>query len=132
MNHKITRLRNQFVLPNEIFHLGLSTGEIAVYAFLVRCEDRKNYTCHPSYATIGEAVGMSRNTVGKYVALLESKRLIETEPTEVTSADGKKHNGNLRYKILPVQDVIEARFMRELHKAQTAMKLQEYDQNHAK
>lgn len=68
-HHYPTRdpLRNYFPLPNEIFTLGLSAGEIAVYAYLMRCEDRKTNQCHPSYATIGKAVGMSRNTVKKHV-----------------------------------------------------------------
>ena len=90
MNQTQTRLRRQFVLPNEIFDLGLSGGEILVYAFLIRCEDRETYTCYPSYDTnrsvqiakqFERAVGMSRNTVGKYVSLLEQKGLIETEQT---------------------------------------------------
>ena len=38
--------RNYFPLPNEIFSLGLSTGEIATYAYLVRCEDRETYQCY--------------------------------------------------------------------------------------
>ena len=33
--------RNYFPLPNEIFTLNLTPGEIAVYAFLMRCEDRE-------------------------------------------------------------------------------------------
>ena len=130
MNETQKRLRRQFVLPNEIFDLGLSGGEILVYAFLIRCEDRETYTCYPSYDTIGSAVGMSRNTVGKYVSLLERKGLIETEPTFFTSKDGKKRNGNLLFRILPIQDVIDARFQRELRKADTARRLQEYDWKH--
>ncbi len=59
-----------------------------MYAFLIRCEDRETYTCYPSYDTIGSAVDMSRNTVGKCVSLLEQKGLIETEPTFFTSKDG--------------------------------------------
>ena len=57
--------KNFFPLPNAIFSLGLSTGELAVYAYLMYCEDRKSHQCWPSYKTIGEAVGMSRNTVQK-------------------------------------------------------------------
>ena len=139
MNKTQTRLRRQFVLPNEIFDLGLSGGEILVYAFLIRCEDRETYTCYPSYDTnrsvqiakqFERAVDMSRNTVGKYVSLLERKGLIETEPTFFTSKDGKKRNGNLLFRILPIQDVIDARFQRELRKADTARRLQEYDRKH--
>ena len=54
-------VKNYFPLPNEIYQLGLSHGAIAVYGYLLRIEDRRTYQCHPSYATIGKAVGMSRN-----------------------------------------------------------------------
>ena len=57
---------NYFSLPNEIFLLGLSSGELAVYSFLKRCENRKTHQCWPSYRTIGQAVRMSENTVRKY------------------------------------------------------------------
>ncbi|MBR4206626.1 MAG: helix-turn-helix domain-containing protein [Clostridia bacterium] len=130
MNEKQKRLRNQFVLPNEIFDLGLSGGEILVYAFLIRCEDRKTYTCYPSYDTIGSACGMSRNTVGKYVSLLEQKGLIRTEPTFFTSKDGKKRNGNLCFRILPFGEVLDARFRNQLARANTERRLQEYDRKH--
>lgn len=43
---------NFFPLPNVIFSLGLSTGELAVYAYLMYCEDRKSHQCWPSYKTI--------------------------------------------------------------------------------
>lgn len=36
-------IRDYFPVPNEIFSLGLSTGEIAVYAYLMYCEDRKTF-----------------------------------------------------------------------------------------
>ena len=55
---------NFFSLPNEIFLLGLCPGELAVYSYLRRCEDRGTHQCWPSYKTIGKAVGMSENTVG--------------------------------------------------------------------
>ena len=51
-------VKNYFPLPNEIYQLGLSHGAIAVYGYLLRIEDRRTYQCHPSYATIGKAVGM--------------------------------------------------------------------------
>ena len=74
---------NFFSLPNEIFLLGLCAGELAVYSFLRRCEDRKTHQCWPSIQTIGCAVGMSENTVRKYIRQLEERELIATEPTEV-------------------------------------------------
>ena len=74
---------NFFSLPNEVFLLGLSPGELAVYSFLQRCENRKTHQCWPSIKTIGKAVGMSENTVRKYIRQLEERELIATEPTEV-------------------------------------------------
>ena len=47
---------NYFMLPNEIFNMDLTAGEIALYAFLMRMEDRKTYTCYPAFKTIGEAL----------------------------------------------------------------------------
>ena len=43
---------NFFSLPNEVFLLGLSAGELAVYSFLKRCENRKTHQCWPSIKTI--------------------------------------------------------------------------------
>ena len=70
-----------FPMPKTVFRLGLDSGEIAVLAFLMYCEDRKTYQCHPSYSTIASAVGMSNDTVKKYVDRLERKGFICTEPT---------------------------------------------------
>ena len=100
-------IRNYFPLPNEIFQLGLTPGELAVYAFLLKCENRETYQCYPSYRTIGEAVGMSRNTVKKHVDSLVEKRLLYTEPTTVTLQDGTKRNGSLLYTIRPIQEAKE-------------------------
>ena len=63
-----------FLLPNEIFTLGLRAGEIAVYAYLLFCEDRETHLCYPSFRKIGECTGMSPNTVRKYITQLEDKR----------------------------------------------------------
>lgn len=98
---------NCYLLPNEIFNLDLPVGAIAVYGFLLYCEDRDTYQCYPSYQTIGDAVGMSRSTVGKYVDHLVDKRLIYTEPTRVWGHDGKKRNGTLLYTIRPIYEAIQ-------------------------
>ena len=99
--------KNFFPLPNVIFSLGLSTGELAVYAYLIYCEDRKSHQCWPSYKTIGRAVGMSENTVRKYVRELEYKTLILTEPTKYESESGQVRNGNLIFTILPIQGAVK-------------------------
>ena len=87
--------KNYYPVPKVICQLGLSPGEIAVYSFLLFCEDRKTYQCYPSYRTIGDAVGMSRNTVCKYVRSLEEKGLIRTERTSIVLKNGRKRNGSL-------------------------------------
>ncbi len=35
-------VKNFFPLPNEIFSLGLSFGALAVYSYLLYCEDRNS------------------------------------------------------------------------------------------
>ena len=100
-------IKNYFPLPNEIFNLDLSPGEIALYAYLLRCENRKTFTCHPSYKTIGKALRISKNTVRKYVDRLYEKRLIDIQYTFIYTKDGKKLNGNLMYKIRPIQEAID-------------------------
>lgn len=99
--------QNYFTTPNEIFSLGLSSGEFAVYSFLCRCENRHTHQCWPSYSTIGEATRMSVNTVRKYVCSLADKGLIRTEDTTVLTRSGLRRNGNLRYTIQPIQMVLE-------------------------
>lgn len=105
---------NFFSLPNEIFLLGLSSGELAVYSYLRRCENRTTHQCWPSYKTIGKAVGMSENTVRKYTLRLEDRGLISTEPTEVVTESGRMRNGNLRYTLRPVREWIAAHYDRQL------------------
>ncbi len=96
-------IKDYFPLPNEVFCLNLSYGEIAVYSYLLYRENRKDFKCYPSYKTIGKALKMSRNTVCKYVRQLEEKELIATEPTSIRASKGEKRNGNLLYKILPIE-----------------------------
>ena len=100
--------KNYFILPNEIFSLGLSAGEIAVYAYLRCLENPSTYQCWPSYTTIGNAVGRAKNTVMQYVDVLSEKGLISTEPTSVLMRSGIKKNGNLRYTLRPIREAREA------------------------
>ena len=130
---RIEKLRNYFPLPNEIFSLDLSAAEIAVYAYLMYREDRKTYTCRPSYGKIGKALHMSRNTVAKHVRSLERKRLIETRHTTYMK-DGKCVNGNLEYKLLPIRRAAEQHMDRQLQRAmleqqrqQNQRRLETYD-----
>lgn len=108
-------VKNYFLVPNEVFDMGLEYGEISIYAYLLRCENRKTYQCHPSYKTIGRAVRMSANTVRKYISGLERKGLIRTEATTITTKDGRTRNGSLRYTIRPIQEALELYYENQLH-----------------
>ncbi len=107
-------IKDYFPLPNEVFCLNLSYGEIAVYSYLLYRENRRDFKCYPSYKTIGKALKMSRNTVCKYVRKLEEKELIATEPTSVHTSEGEKRNGNLLYKILPIEQAKKYFYDRQL------------------
>ena len=113
-----------FPMPNIIFHLGLNANEIAILAFLMSIENRKTFQCHPSYATIGEACGISVNTVRKYVESLQRRGLIYTEPTKVTTRDGRAHNGSLLYTIMPIQPIEDAYYEEQMWKAENHALLQ--------
>ena len=116
--------KNYFKVPNEVFHIGLSYPEISIYCYLLSIEDRETYQCYPSYKTIGKALGMSENTVSKYVRSLEEKGLIRTEPTMVRSKDGRPLNGNLLYTIRPIQAAIELFYERQLTELELATERQ--------
>ena len=105
MNHFSNK--NYFTMPNEIFSLGLDASEIAVYAYLRCLENPSTYQCWPSYATIGKAIGRTKNTVMRYVDALAEKGLIYTEPTSVLMRSGIKKNGNLRYTLRPIREAVE-------------------------
>lgn len=116
--------KNYFPLPNAIYQLGLSAGAIAVYGYLLYIENRETYQCHASYATIGNAVGMSRNTVCKYVQELERRGLVLTERTTIVTQDGRIQNGSLLYTILPIQLVIEQFYQEQLEAVDIAQEQQ--------
>ena len=119
--------QNYFPIPNAVFDLDLTDGEILVYAFLLRCEDRRTYQCHPSYATIGRAIGKSVNSVRKYVQGLTQKGLITTEHTQIVTKSGETRNGTLLYTILPIQQVMDRQFEKQMTLAMIENKKQEVE-----
>ena len=110
---------NYYTVPNAVLALSLSPGAIAVYNYLSfrecrRRGDKDRYTCHPSMATIGEAIGRSARSVRGYVQELIEAGLILTEPTKVTTADGLRWNGNLKYTLLDPQRAVDLFHERQL------------------
>ena len=134
------KLRNQFIMPNQIMQLDLNATALAIYFYLRYIEDRKTYQCYPSYRTIGKALKIkSITTVAKYVRELEDKCLIYTEPTEVILKNGKKQNGNLKYTIRPIQDAVEyfhqqqmKKFQKDLAREKAQKMIEEYEKKHPK
>ena len=134
------KLRNQFIMPNQIMQLDLNATALAIYFYLRYIEDRKTYQCYPSYRTIGKALNIkSITTVAKYVRELEDKCLIYTEPTEIILKNGKKQNGNLKYTIRPSQDAVEyfhqqqmKKFQEDLAREKAQKMLEEYEKKHPK
>ena len=103
---------NYYTVPNAILSLGLSPGAVTTYNYLSfrecrKCGDKDRYTCHPSYKTIGEAIGRSVRSVYNYVQELVEAGLISTEPTKVTTKDGQRWNGSLKYTLLDPQRAVE-------------------------
>ena len=111
---KRSPLGQYFLLPNEIFTLGLSPGELSVYAYLIFCEDRKTHQYWPSIGKICQHTGMSANTVAKYIRQLEEKQLINVEPTKVRTKADLVRNGNLLYTIRPIQEAVNYKLERDL------------------
>lgn len=113
-----------FPLPNEVFQLDLKAGELLVYIYLHYQKSVRSRQCWPSYATIGAAVGMSRKTVQRHVCALVDKELVVTENTSVFSR-GLKVNGNLRYTLKPIRQVLKERedkMLAELKPSETQRK----------
>ena len=101
------RVKNCFPVPNILLDMDLPASAVAVYLYLLRSADRKTDQCHPSEATIAKRLHLSRNTVAKYVRLLEERGLIVTEHTKIITKNGIKKNGSLLYTIIPLQKVME-------------------------
>ena len=111
---KRSPLGHYFLLPNEIITLGLSPGELSVYAYLIFCEDRKTHQCWPSIGRISQYTGMSANTVVKNIRQLEDKRLINVEPTKVRTKTGEVRNGTQLFTIRPIQEAVNFKLERDL------------------
>ena len=103
-----------FLLPNAIFTLGLSPGEMTLYAYLIFCEDRTTHQCWPSIGRISQHTGMSANTIAKYIRQLEEKQLINVEPTKVRTKRGEVRNGTLQFTIRPIQEAVNYKLERDL------------------
>ena len=121
-----------FILPNDVFSLGLSANAIAVYAYLMRLEDRKTNVCWAKQQTIGNAVGVkSPKTVAKALAALEDAELIYREPTTMNH-NGKKVNGVQMFTIRPIEDAISHYQWEQMENLSRTVEAQEAEDRVAK
>ena len=75
---------------------------------------------------MAKVLHLSRNTVAKHMRLLEEHGLIITEWTQIQRKNGIRKNGNLRCTIVPMHEVLEQcyqRQMTELERQQVQQKL---------
>lgn len=108
------RVKNCFPVPNELLCFDLPAGAVAVYIYLLRHADRRMNQCYPSEAAMARDLHLACNTVAKYVRLLEERGLIVTERTQMQMRNGIRKNGSLRYTIIPMYEVMEQRYQRQL------------------
>ena len=106
--------RKFFTLPNEIFLLNLPPSALMVYAYLLLIEDRRTHTCHPSYNTIADETGMTRNTAMKSIGVLLDVGLIDMEHSSYFDQRGMRWTGNNLYTILPTQAAVGRFHQRQL------------------
>lgn len=109
-------IKNFFPVPNAVFDLGLHHMEINIYAYLLRIEDRRTYQCLVSYPTIARKLGISVNTVAKYVAGRRSMGSSEqsarrSSPGTVSSATAVSGTPSCRLR-MPSPSVTSARWRR--------------------
>ena len=118
-------IKNYFPLPNEIFDFGLHSTAIAIYAYLMKLENRDDFVCFPAYKTIAKAIGVkSKITVAKYVSELEEKQLIKTEQRTVPVDVGVVRKSTLRYNIRPIQEAVDLQNARQMAKLEHEVAVQ--------
>jgi len=133
-NLQCNRGKKFFTPPNEIFLLQLSPSAFMVYAFLLLIEDRKTHTCHPSYNTIANETGMSKNTALKSISILLETGLITVAPSNYFDKHGKKWKGNNLYTILPIRLAVDIFHQRQLYRLDLAaeqLRIRKHQENDA-
>lgn len=85
-------------MPHRIFQLGLAPIPFTVYSYLVSCLGQRD-VCWPSYKTIAENCGISRNAAIQAIDTLIQKRLIDKIPTTRRNAHGHARTSNNEYRI---------------------------------
>ena len=80
---------NFFRLPNNIFDLGLTPIQFAIYAYLVSCAGNKGY-CWPSMDRIARKIGAGKTAVQEHLNVLQQRKIISK--SKRTTASGHQNN----------------------------------------
>ena len=123
-----------FKTPNVIYNLGLTPGEILVYCYLLRIEDRSTFDAVAKRSTIAKALGIKTpKTVSRHINGLVEKHLITVKNTVIVHENGAVLNGCLKFHIRPIGDAVcyhheiemdrlaEEKVKNKLRKAQSQM-----------
>ena len=68
-----------------------------------------------------EPPGWAKSTTATMVRRMEEKGLIRTEPSTITTKDGRVRNGSLIYTIRPIQEALELNYQRQFLQAERDM-----------
>ena len=63
---------------------------------------------------MAKVLHLSRNTAAKHMRLLEEHGLIITEWTQIQMKNGIRKNGNLRCTVVPMHEVLEQCYQRQI------------------
>jgi len=80
---------NFFRLPNNVFDLGLTPIQFAIYAYLVSCAGSKD-CCWPSMEKIARKIGAGKTAVQEHLNVLVQRQLIAK--SKRTTASGHRNN----------------------------------------
>ena len=84
---------NEFLLPREVFKLGLKQGPLLVYLYLICCKSLKRGADKMNCSIISKAVGLCKKTVHTHLRTLCNARLIQIE----------HHGQTFSYTLCPIQ-----------------------------
>lgn len=80
--------KNFYMMPNEVFNLGLDPYEFMILSYLVRRMNSES-ECWPSFKTMSEDLGISISTLEKRIPKMEKRGLISVRKH---TTEGKHQN----------------------------------------
>lgn len=104
-------------MPNELFTLGLSAEEIAVYAYLLFCEDRETHLCYSAFGKSGNAQAYAGMQLRLECAEIMRKQGHEEETGHAKITGG--YNLPCRYVLHTVGPIVSGTLTKE-HEQQLA------------